>query len=118
MVRIRRATRALSRPRPAGTTPLVAKATRLLLVAAGMTALLAIAGAVSHGRPLSLSGRAAGPSATFVDYAFTTFLVLIAVGVALAIYSLLQSERTGTKPPRRSLWQSMAIFLVLSALAL
>jgi hypothetical protein len=118
MVSIRRATRALSRARPAGTTRPVARARTLLLVAAGMTALLAIAGAVSHGRPLSLSGRAAGPSATFVDYAFTTFLLLLAVGAAIAVYAFLQSERIDQERPRRSLWQSMLLFYALTGLAL
>ena len=96
----------------------MARARALLLVSAGITALLAIAGAASRGRPLSLSGRAAGPSATFVDYAFTTFVLLFAVGIAIAIYAALHGERTDTQPRRRSLWQSMVAFLALLALAL
>jgi hypothetical protein len=83
-----------------------------------MTALLAIVGAASHGRPLSLSGRAPGPSETFIDYAFTTFVLLFAVGIAIAIYAAMHAEPTSTQRPRRTLWQSMALFLALTGLAL
>ena len=54
---------------------------RLLLLGFGVTALLAVAAVASNGRPLSKS-QAAGPSASFFDYVFTT-IVILAVAITL-----------------------------------
>ncbi len=96
----------------------MAKARTALLVAAGLTVLLAVAGAASHGRPLSVWGRGHGPTPNFLDYAFTTLLVLLAAGMAIAIYGLTQSDPAMLRRNRRPLWKSMAMFLALIGLAL
>jgi hypothetical protein len=67
-------------------------ARRLLPLGIGVTALLAIAGIASHGRPLS--GRAgSGPSATFFDYVATTLLIAFVVLAAFFLYSLFTQRR-------------------------
>jgi hypothetical protein len=79
---------------------------RLLLLGAGVTALLALAAIASSGRPLSKS-QGTGPSASFFDYVFTTF-VIVAVAATLIVAYALALQRPGTFNPPRRRWQLLS----------
>jgi Domain of unknown function (DUF4129) len=95
----------------------VAKRGWVLLLTIGSTALLALVGAASHGRPLSTWGHGHGPTPTFVDYAFTTVLIVLALAIALTVFAATQTERTEVKRRPRALWKSMLLFVALVAAA-
>jgi hypothetical protein len=82
---------------------------RLLLLGAGVTALLALAAIASSGRPLSKS-QGAGPSASFFDYVFTT-IVIVAVAVTLIVAYALALQRPGTFKPHRRRWHLLSTLL-------
>lgn len=89
---------------------------RLLLVGAGVTALLALAGIASHGRPLAPS-HGSGPTIAFWEYAFTTLLIAWVAVVLVVAYAVL-SQKPGPQwlPPRRRHLFSSLIGLVFAAL--
>jgi len=59
----------------------------MLLVGLGVTALLALAGIASHGRPLARS-HGGGPTLAFWEYLFTT-VVIVAVAAFLITANLI-----------------------------
>lgn len=89
---------------------------RLAAVGAGVTALVAVAGLASHGRPFS-GGRGSGPSATFFDYVATTLVIWAVVMLVVVLWSLL-GDRTGRPPKARSPWHLLSSLLTLAAAAL
>jgi hypothetical protein len=91
-------------------------ARRLIAIGAAVTALLVLAGAASHGRPLS-TGVGTGPSATFFDYVATTLVVFAVVVLVVVVYSLL-SDRAGGGPPRRGRWSLTSMLIMLAGAAL
>jgi hypothetical protein len=82
---------------------------RLLLLGAGVIALLALAAIASSGRPLSKS-QGTGPSASFFDYVFTT-IVIVAVAVTLIVVYALALQRRGTFKPHRRRWHLLSTLL-------
>jgi hypothetical protein len=91
-------------------------ARRLIPIGAAVTALLVLAGAASHGRPLS-PGTGAGPSATFFDYVATTLVVFAVFVLAVVAYALL-SDRAGGGPPRRGRWNLLSALIMIAGAAL
>jgi Domain of unknown function (DUF4129) len=91
-------------------------ARRLIPIGAAVTALLVLAGAASHGRPLS-TGVGSGPSAAFFDYVATTLVVFAFIMLAVVLYALL-SDRTGGGNPRRGRWSLTSTLLMLAGAAL
>ena len=74
---------------------------RLILLGVGVTALLAVAGIASHGRPLAPS-HGGGPTVAFWEYSFTTMLIVVAAIVLVVAYTvLLQRPERWQRPPRR-----------------
>ncbi len=90
---------------------------RLLLLGFGVTALLAVAAVASNGRPLSKS-QAAGPSASFFDYVFTT-IVILAVAITLVVAYAIALGRPSAFRPRQRRWHLLSTLLgvVLAAAA-
>jgi Domain of unknown function (DUF4129) len=92
---------------------------RLVPLALGITALLAIVAVAAHGRPLGSSGaRGNGLPAAFWDYVFTTFLVLVLL-LALVAFALLFLFRRDPdqRPPYYSrMFRALAILIVVAAL--
>jgi hypothetical protein len=79
---------------------------RLLLLGAGVTALLAVAAIASSGRPLARS-QGAGPSTSFFDYVFTT-IVIVFVAMTLIVAYALTLQRPGTFRPHRRRWRLLS----------
>lgn len=88
---------------------------RLAAVVAGVTALLAIAGIASHGRPLSAQ-RGKGPSAIFFDYAATTLLIAAIVMAAVIGWAIF-GQRYGSGAPRGR-WHLVSTLISLFVAAL
>jgi hypothetical protein len=86
---------------------------RLIPIGLAVTALLVLAGAASHGRPLR-PGSGAGPTATFFDYVATTTL-LFAIAMAVTMVIALRAARVGKGPPRRGRWNLIAALLYFFA---
>lgn len=72
---------------------------RLLPLGVAVAALVVLAGVASRGRPLAGPTTGAGPTATFFDYFFTTFLIFALIVVAVVVWSLL-AFRPGDRKPR------------------
>jgi hypothetical protein len=89
---------------------------RLIPVGVAVTALLVLAGAASHGRPLR-PGAGTGPSAAFFDYVATT-LLLFAVALAVVVLIALRADKTGGGPPRRGRWNVVSSLLMFAGAAL
>jgi uncharacterized protein DUF4129 len=66
---------------------------RLIPIGVAVTALLVLAGAASHGRPLR-PGSGTGPTATFFDFVATTTL-LFAIAMAVTVVIALRAARVG-----------------------
>lgn len=79
---------------------------RLLLLGAGVTALLAVAAIASSGRPLARS-QGAGPSTTFFDYVFTT-IVIVFIAITLIVAYALMLQKPGAFRPRRRRWRLLS----------
>ena len=86
---------------------------RLVPIGVAVTALLVLAGAASHGRPLR-PGAGSGPSATFFDYVATTTL-LFALAMAVIVVIALRAARAGHGPPRRGRWNLLTALVYLLA---
>jgi hypothetical protein len=82
---------------------------RLVPIGVAVTALLVLAGAASHGRPLR-PGTGSGPTATFFDYVATTTL-LFALAMVVTVVIALRSARAGHGPPRRGRWNLLTALL-------
>jgi len=82
---------------------------RLVPIGVAVTALLVLAGAASHGRPLR-AGSGSGPTATFFDYVATTTL-LFALAMAVTVVLALRSIRAGNGPPRRGRWNLLSALI-------
>lgn len=82
---------------------------RLVPIGVAVTALLVLAGAASHGRPLR-GGSGSGPTATFFDYVATTTL-LFAIAMAVTVVLALRSIRAGHGPPRRGRWNLLSALI-------
>jgi hypothetical protein len=82
---------------------------RLVPIGVAVTALLVLAGAASHGRPLR-GGPGSGPTATFFDYVATTTL-LFAIAMAVAVVLALRSIRAGHGPPKRGRWNLLSALI-------
>jgi hypothetical protein len=90
---------------------------RLVPIGVAVTALLVLAGAASHGRPLR-PGSGSGPSATFFDYVATTTL-LFALAMVVVVALALREVRTGLVRPQRGRWNLVtAIVYFLASLLL
>lgn len=88
---------------------------RLLLVGLGITALLALAGIASHGRPLARS-HGGGPTLAFWEYSFTTVLI-VAVAIFLVVAYAVLSQRPGPWQRRSRRWRVLSTILTLAASA-
>jgi succinate dehydrogenase hydrophobic anchor subunit len=84
---------------------------RLLLLGLGVTALLAVAAIASSGRPLARS-HAAGPSASFFDYVFTTTAIFYIAMTLIVIYALIVQKRIPFEAPKRR-WRLLSTFASL-----
>jgi len=74
---------------------------RLLPLGIAVTALIALAGVASHGRPLE-GGRGSGPTATFFDYLATTLVIYAVIMLAVLVWILFAERKSGAPlPPRR-----------------
>jgi 4-amino-4-deoxy-L-arabinose transferase-like glycosyltransferase len=87
-------------------------ARRLIPLGAAVTALLALAGVASHGRPLS-GGRGGGPDATFFDYVATT-LLLVAVAVLVVVAYAIARGRVRAER-QRSRWSVVGTLGLIGA---
>jgi hypothetical protein len=86
-------------------------ARRLIPIGAVVTALLVLAGAASHGRPLR-PGSGSGPSAVFFDYVATTFfLFFLAMVVVLVL--VLGSDRSLRRRQPRGKWHLLSTIVTL-----
>jgi uncharacterized membrane protein YidH (DUF202 family) len=83
---------------------------RLLLLGAGVTALLALAAIASSGRPLSKS-QGTGPSASFFDYVFTTIVIVTVAMTLVAAYALALQRWPGARRPERRRWYLLSTLL-------
>jgi hypothetical protein len=83
---------------------------RLLPLGLGVAALLAVAGIASHGRPLSGAARGTGPTASFFDYVFTTFVLAALVITGIVAYALLTARPTKPKAATRR-WYLLSALL-------
>lgn len=88
---------------------------RLLLLGLGVTALLAVAGIASHGRPLARS-RGAGPTIGFWEYSFTTILIVVAAIFIVFAYAVL-SQRPERWQRRSRRWHVLSTLLTLAGSA-
>jgi hypothetical protein len=91
---------------------------RLVPIGIAVTALLLLAGAASHGRPLR-PGAGTGPTATFFDFVATTTL-LFAIAMAVTVVIALRAARVGrqARPPgRRNLVAVILYFFASLVLA-
>jgi len=86
---------------------------RLIPIGIAVTALLVLAGAASHGRPLR-PGSGTGPTATFFDFVATTML-LFAIAMAVTVAIALRAARAGKGPPRRGRWNLVSALLYFFA---
>jgi Domain of unknown function (DUF4129) len=82
---------------------------RLILLGAGVTALLAVAAIASSGRQLSRS-PGAGPSPIFFDYVFTTIAIVYIAMALFVLYVVVTHERGPFNPPRRR-WRLLSTLL-------
>jgi Domain of unknown function (DUF4129) len=89
---------------------------RLVPIGVAVTALLVLAGAASHGRPLR-AGSGSGPTATFFDYVATTTL-LFALAMVVVVVLALRSARAGHGPPRRGRWNLVSALVTFAAAVL
>ena len=89
---------------------------RLIPIGAAVTALLVLAGAASHGRPLR-PGAGAGPSASFFDYVATT-LFLFAIAMTIVVLIALRSDKTVGRTRPRGRWNIVSTLLMLASAAL
>jgi len=87
---------------------------RLLPLGLAVAALLAVAGIASHGRPLSGAARGTGPTASFFDYVFTTFVLFALVITGIVAYALLTARPTNPKPATRR-WYLASSLLWIAA---
>ncbi len=87
----------------------------MLLVGIGVTALLAVAGIASHGRPLARS-HGAGPTIGFWEYSFTTILIVVAAVFIAFGYAVL-SQRPGRWQRRSRRWHVLSTLLTLAGSA-
>jgi Domain of unknown function (DUF4129) len=71
---------------------------RLPLLALLVAGLVAIVALVAHGRPLAASAGHGGVPSPFWSYVLTTVTILFALGVLVALASLLSVRMTFTKP--------------------
>ena len=86
-------------------------ARRLIPIGAAVTALLVLAGAASHGRPLR-PGSGSGPSAVFFDYVATTlFLFFVAMVVVLLL--ILRSDKSLRRRHPRGQWHLLSTIVTL-----
>ncbi|HEY7208335.1 MAG TPA: DUF4129 domain-containing protein [Gaiellaceae bacterium] len=93
---------------------------RRLLVPAGLAllALLAVAALAAGGRPLGISRGGGGPSGTFVDYAWTTLLIILVLWVAFAIWCAYEYRGSGaSRRPTRRWWLTIPLFTAIVCLA-
>lgn len=87
---------------------------RLVVPVLAVTAFLAIAGIASHGRPLA-GGRGDGPTATFFDYVFTTFVVVFIALVGLFVAAVVTQRKIGGGlPRRRRQWHLLSSFVAIA----
>jgi hypothetical protein len=89
---------------------------RLLLVGLGVTALLAVAGIASHGRPLA-SSHGGGPTLAFWEYLFTT-VVIVAVAILVVVAYAVLSRRLVPWQRRSRRWRVLTTVLTLASSAL
>jgi hypothetical protein len=89
---------------------------RLVPLALGVTALLAVAGIASHGRPLA-GGRGQGPTATFFDYLATTLAIAAVVMFGVVVYVVLSHRFGPGGPPRRSRSNLLSSILMFAGAA-
>jgi hypothetical protein len=88
---------------------------RLLVVGLGVTALLALVGIASHGRPLA-SSHGGGPTLAFWEYSFTTVLIVFAAIVLVVVFAVL-SQRPGPWQRRSRRWRVLTTILTLAGSA-
>ncbi|MEN3340745.1 MAG: hypothetical protein V7644_149 [Actinomycetota bacterium] len=86
----------------------------------GVTALLAVAGIASHGRPLSGASRRAGPTAAFFDYVWTTAVLFGVAMTAVLAYALLSGlpERPNARVRRFYLLSAILSMFAAAAVAI
>jgi uncharacterized protein DUF4129 len=89
---------------------------RLIPIGVAVTALLVLAGAASHGRPLS-TGVGTGPSAAFFDYVATTIVIFGVIVLAVVVWALL-TDRAGGGPPRRGRWDLVSALIMIAGASL
>ena len=88
---------------------------RLLLLGLGVTALLAVTGVASHGRPLARS-HGGGPTIGFWEYSFTTILIIVAAVFIVFAYAV-ASQRPGRWQRRSRRWHVLSSLLTLAGSA-
>jgi hypothetical protein len=86
-------------------------ARRLIPIGAVVTALLVLAGAASHGRPLR-PGSGAGPSAIFFDYVATTFFLFF-VAMVVVLVLVLRGDRSLRRRQPRGTWHLVSTLLTM-----
>jgi hypothetical protein len=99
---------------------------RLVPAALALLALLALVALASSGRPLGIAGGGSGPSATFVDFGWTTLVIVFVVWIAAAIWYAIEQRRRGVVPERGRWYLALPLYfafviglvLALSALHL
>jgi hypothetical protein len=94
-------------------------ARRLVSSAVALVALLALAALAASGRPLHVGGGGRGPSGTFVDFGWTTLLIVVVLWIAAVIWYALDQRRTALPVTQRSRWWlSIPLYVALSCLLL
>jgi hypothetical protein len=86
-------------------------ARRLIPIGAVVTALLVLAGAASHGRPLR-AGAGAGPSAVFFDYVATTFFLFF-IAMVVVLLLILRSDKSLRRRQPRGKWHLLSTIVTL-----
>jgi hypothetical protein len=89
---------------------------RLVPAALALLALLTLAALASSGRPLGIGGGGSGPSAAFVDYGWTTVLIVFVVWVAASIWYAISERRRVGVPERSRSWLSLPLYVAFVSL--
>ena len=85
---------------------------RVFPLGAGVTGLLVLVALASHGHPLSNSGRH-GPSASFFDYVYTTFVIVALTMTLITIWAFLGMRGRRWEPRKRS-WHLISTVIMLA----
>jgi hypothetical protein len=89
---------------------------RVVLTTTALVVLLGLVALAAGGHPLRVgTGHTRGPSATFFDYAWTTLLLVVAAGLVVAVWVILDNvTRLELDARSRRSWLGLPVFLAVA----